>query len=114
MGLGHMIAVLFKAFFLFVVGTIAFGLFVALMALIFGGVGVWPLKNYVLNDFWQNAFAWGTLIFFLAVPLIAFITWLIRRMMNVKSQNRYIGWTFGGLWALGWVCASLLAASIGE
>jgi phage shock protein PspC (stress-responsive transcriptional regulator) len=111
-GLGHMIAVLFKAFFLFVVGTIAFGLFVGLMALIFGGVGVWPLKNYVLNDFWQNAFAWGTLLFFLAVPLIAFITWLIRRMMNVKSQNRYIGWTFGGLWALGWVSASLFAASI--
>jgi hypothetical protein len=111
-GIGHMIAVLFKAFFLFVVGTIAFGLFVALMALIFGGVGVWPLKNYVLNDFWQNAFAWGTLLFFLAVPLIAFITWLIRRMMNIKSQNRYIGWTFGGLWALGWVCASLLAASL--
>ncbi len=48
-GLGHIIGVLFKAFFLFIAGTIAFFLFGGLMALIFGGVGVWPLKNYVLN-----------------------------------------------------------------
>ena len=111
-GLGHIIGVLFKAFFLFVAGTIAFGLFVALMGLIFGGVGVWPLKNYLLNGFWQNVFAWGTLLFFLGIPLIAFITWLIRRMMRIRSQKSYLGWMFGGLWALGWVSASLLAASL--
>lgn len=111
-GIGHIIGVLFKAFFLFIAGTIAFALFVALMGLIFGGVGVWPLKNYVLNGFWQNVFAWGTLIFFLGIPLIAFITWLIRRMMRVRSQRSYLGWMFGGLWALGWVSASLLAASL--
>ncbi|MES1217236.1 MAG: PspC domain-containing protein [Bacteroidota bacterium] len=109
---GHVIGVLFKAFFLFIAGTIAFGLFVGLMALIFGGVGVWPLKNYVLNGFWQNIFAWGTLLFFLGVPVIAFITWLVRRMMRVRSQKSYLGWMFGGLWALGWLSASLLAASL--
>jgi phage shock protein PspC (stress-responsive transcriptional regulator) len=113
-GVGHIIGVLFKAFFLFIAGTIAFALFVVLMGLIFGGVGVWPLKNYVLNGFWQNLFAWGTLLFFLAVPLVAFITWLVRRMMRVRSQNSYLGWIFGGLWTLGWICASLLAASIGN
>ncbi|HVZ56315.1 MAG TPA: PspC domain-containing protein [Chitinophagaceae bacterium] len=112
--IGHVIGVLFKAFFLFVAGTIAFALFVVLMALIFGGVGAWPLKNYVLSGFWQNMFAWGTLLFFLGVPLVAFITWLVRRMMRVRSQNRYLGWMFGGLWTLGWICASLLAASIGN
>ncbi|TAL43090.1 MAG: PspC domain-containing protein [Chitinophagaceae bacterium] len=111
-GLGHVIGVIFKAFFFLVAGSIAFGLFVALLALIFGGVGFWPLKNYVLNGFWQNAFAWGTLLFFLGIPLVAFITWLIRRIMKVKSQNNYLGWTFGGLWALGWVSVCLLVASI--
>ena len=111
-GIGHVIGVLFKAFFLFVAGTIAFGLFVGLMALIFGGVGVWPLKNYVLNGFWQNVFAWGTLIFFLGVPVVAFITWLVRRMMRVRSQKSYLGWMFGGLWTLGWISASLFAASL--
>jgi phage shock protein PspC (stress-responsive transcriptional regulator) len=111
-GLGRIIGVLFKAFFFLIAGSIAFGLFVALLALIFGGVGLWPLKNYVLNGFWQNTFAWGALLLFFGVPLIAFITWLIRRIMKVKSQNNYLGWTFGGLWALGWVSVSLLVASI--
>jgi phage shock protein PspC (stress-responsive transcriptional regulator) len=110
--LGHVIGVIFKAFFFLVAGSIAFGLFVALLALMFGGVGLWPLKNYVLNGFWQNVFAWGTLILFLGIPLIAFITWLIRRIMRVKSQNNYLGWTFGGLWVLGWVSVSLLVASL--
>jgi phage shock protein PspC (stress-responsive transcriptional regulator) len=111
-GLGHVIGVLFKAFFLFIAGSIAFGLLVALMALIFGGIGIWPVKNFLLDGFWQNAFAWGTLFLFLAVPIIALITWLIRRMMRVRSQNSYLGWIFGGLWTLGWISASLFAASM--
>jgi phage shock protein PspC (stress-responsive transcriptional regulator) len=111
-GLGQVIGVIFKAFFLLIAGTIAFGLLVGLMALIFGGIGLWPIKNFILEGFWQNAFAWGTLLFFLAVPIIAFITWLVRRMMRVRSQNSYLGWTFAGLWVLGWICASLFAASM--
>jgi len=82
------------------------------MALIFGGIGIWPVKNFLLDGFWQNAFAWGTLFLFLAVPIIALITWIIRRMMRVRSQNSYLGWIFGGLWTLGWISASLFAASM--
>ncbi|HEY2720338.1 MAG TPA: PspC domain-containing protein, partial [Chitinophagaceae bacterium] len=111
-GIGHVIGVLFKAFFLFIAGSIAFGLLVGLMALIFGGVGVWPIKNFLLDGIWQNAFAWGTLFLFLAVPIVALITWIIRRMMRVRSQNSYLGWIFGGLWTLGWISASLFAASM--
>ena len=58
------------------------------MALIFGGIGIWPVKNFLLDGFWQNAFAWGTLFLFLAVPIIALITWLIRRMMRVRSTKQ--------------------------
>jgi phage shock protein PspC (stress-responsive transcriptional regulator) len=111
-GIGHIIGVLFKAFFLFIAGTIAFALFVVLLGSIMGGIGVWPVKNFILDGFWQNAFAWGTLIFFLGIPLIAFIVWLIRRIMRVKSRRSYLGWTFGGLWTVGWVSATLLAASL--
>jgi phage shock protein PspC (stress-responsive transcriptional regulator) len=111
-GVGHIIGVLFKAFFLFIAGTIAFALLVVLMGLIFGGVGVWPLKNFVLNGFWQNVFAWGTLLFFIGVPIVAFITWLIRRMMNVRSQKSYLGWMFAGLWTLGWISAAFFVASL--
>ena len=111
-GIAHIFGVIFKAFFLFIAGTIAFGLFVALLGLLFGGVGVWPIKNFFLDGFWENAFAWGTLVLFLGVPLIGFIVWLLRRIMRVKSKHNYMGWTFGGLWALGWVSVCCFVASL--
>jgi phage shock protein PspC (stress-responsive transcriptional regulator) len=113
-GLGHAIGVLFKVFFLFIAGTIAFALFVAVMALIFGGVAWWPINDFLWTSKWQQAYAWGTLIFFLLVPLVGFITWLIRRILRVRSRRSYLGWTFGFLWTIGWVAAILLAASISK
>jgi phage shock protein PspC (stress-responsive transcriptional regulator) len=111
-GIGHVIGVLFKAFFLFVAGSIAFALFIALIGVLIGGVSVWPLKNFIIDGVWQNLYGWGTLILFLGVPLVGFIVWLLRRIMKVKSHNNYLGWTFGGLWALGWVSVTLFVASL--
>jgi phage shock protein PspC (stress-responsive transcriptional regulator) len=111
-GLAHAIGVIFKVFFFFIAGTIAFALFVALMALIFGGMAWWPINNFLWTSNWQQMFAWGTLIFFFAVPLIAFITWVIRRILRSRSQRNYLGWTFGFLWTIGWVSATLLAVSL--
>jgi phage shock protein PspC (stress-responsive transcriptional regulator) len=113
-GLGHAIGVIFKVFFLFIAGSIAFALFVSLIVLLFGGIAWWPINNFLWTSNWQQAFAWGTLIFFLVVPLVGFITWMIRRIIRAKSKNNYLGWTFGGMWALGWVAATLLAASIAK
>ncbi len=113
-GLGHAIGVLFKAFFLFIAGTIAFGLFVALLVLIFGGVAWWPINNFLWTSQSQQLYAWGTLIFFLGVPLIGFITWLIRRILRVKSRNNYLGWTFAFLWTIGWVVATLFGVSLSK
>lgn len=118
-GIGHAIGVLFKAFFIFILGSIAFGLFVGLMMLVFGGGAMlWPLKQaileFALDGFWQNTFFWGTVIFFLIVPLVGFITWLIRRIMRVKSQRHYLGWTFGGLWTIGWLSLVLLVSSLAK
>jgi hypothetical protein len=110
-GIGHAIAVLFKVFFLFIAGTIAFGLFVALMAIIFGGVAWWPFNDYLWTNNWQPIFAWGTLILFLGIPLIGFIVWLIRRIIGVKSRSNYLGWIFGGLWTLGWVSVIMLVST---
>lgn len=108
-GIGHAIGVLFKVFFLFVAGTIAFALFVLLLAFTLGGVAR-PFNDFILNGFWQHASLWGIMIFFLAVPLVGIITWTVRRAMRVKSQNRYLGWTFSGLWTLGWISLFLFIA----
>ena len=110
-GIGHAIGVLFKAFFLFIAGTIAFALFVTVLVFTVGGVAQ-PFQDFILNGFWQKAYLWGTLIFFLAVPLIGIITWIVRRLMKVRSQNRYLGWTFAGLWTLGWISLMLFIASM--
>lgn len=108
------LGILFKAFFLFIAGIIAFALLIALGALMVAGVGVFPLKNFFLEGFWQNALAWATLLLFLGIPVVAFITWLVRRIMGVRSGNKYLGYTFGGLWFIGLVCGGLLAASIAQ
>lgn len=111
-GIGHAIGVLFKVFFLFIAGTIAFGLFVALISVLFSGPAWWPINNFLWTSGKQQFLAWATLILFLIVPLIGFITWIIRRIIRSKSKSNYMGWTFGGLWALGWVAMAFFVASI--
>ncbi len=111
-GLGHVIAVLFKVFFLFIAGTIAFALFVGLIAFLFGGIAWSPVNDFLWTSNWQQIYAWGTLIFFIIVPLVGFIIWVVRRITKVKSRSNYLGWTFGALWTIGWIAAILLASSI--
>ncbi len=113
-GIGHVIGVLFKAFFLFIGGIVAISIFFTLLALIFAGVGLMPFKNFILEGFWENTYAMATLVLFLGVPLVAFLTWVIRRLMRVRSQNRFLGFIFGSLWVLGLISLICLIASIGS
>jgi phage shock protein PspC (stress-responsive transcriptional regulator) len=106
--------IMFKAFFLFFAGILVFAMLMGLLALMIGGVSVFPLKDFFLQGFWQNALAWTTLLLFLGVPVIAFFTWVVRRIIGVKSKNRYIGYTFGGLWIIGLIAGIILAASIAK
>ena len=111
-GIAHIIGVLFKAFFLFIVGMITLALFGALMGLLFGGVPIMSLKEFLLEGFWQNSLAWLTVLLFLGLPIIALITWLIRRIMGVRSRNHYLGYVFGTLWFIGIVSAAMLTGSV--
>jgi len=113
-GIGHVIGVLFKAFFIFVAGCIALSLFAVLMVFIFGGVAWWPINNFLWSSSWQKLLAWSTLLFFITVPVIAFITWLIRRVLKVRSKNHYLSWVFGGLWLIGLFSAIAFGISIGH
>jgi hypothetical protein len=38
--------------------------------------------------------------------------WLIRRIIGVRSTSNYLGWIFGGLWALGWISVIMLVTSM--
>ncbi len=111
-GIGHVIGVLFKAFFLFIAGIIVFALFIALMSILFSGGVVYGLKDYILSGFWQNLMAFNTIALLLGVPIIAAVVWLIRRISGARSNSSYLGWTFGSLWTIGLVSAVILAAQI--
>lgn len=111
-GVGNVIAMIAKIFAYFIIGCVCFGLVMALFALGVFSIGVFPLKDYILKGSWQNVFAWGTLILFIAVPIIGIITWLIRRIAKMRSNSRILNLTFGSLWTLGWICIILLISSI--
>ena len=111
-GIAHVIGVLFKAFFLFIAGVIVFALFIALMSILFSGGVVYGLKDYVLSGFWQNLMAFNTIALLLGVPIIAAVVWLIRRISGARSNNSYLGWTFGSLWTIGLISAIVLVAQI--
>lgn len=112
--LANAIGILFKAFFLFLAGILAFTILVALLGMIAGSVSVFPLKSFFLEGFWQNFLAWTTLILFLFVPAIGLLTWLVRRIIGATAGSKYLGFTFGGLWTLGWISVILLIASIAQ
>ncbi|HUS00325.1 MAG TPA: PspC domain-containing protein, partial [Chitinophagaceae bacterium] len=108
--LGDIIIVLLKIFLYFWLGVFALTAFgFAIVA-----TGIFPFKDYLLKEGWQNALAWGTLIFFIYVPVIGIITWIIRRIAKIKSNSRMMRWGVVILWTLGWVCFISLIASLSK
>jgi phage shock protein PspC (stress-responsive transcriptional regulator) len=113
-GLGNVIAMIFKIFAYFIIGCVGLGLIAGLFVLAVFSIGVFPLKDFIIHNDYQNLFAWGTLFFFIAVPIIGILTWIIRKIARSKSNGNILGWTFGALWVVGWVCFILLVTSIGR
>jgi phage shock protein PspC (stress-responsive transcriptional regulator) len=111
-GLANVITILVKAFVYFIVGIVAFALFMASIGLLVGGVSVYPLHDFVLEGSTQHLAAWGTLILFFAVPVIALLVFIIRRLMRVKKSNPLIGYTFTALWLVGLICFLTLIGTL--
>ena len=110
--LGNIIVTLFKVFAYIVLGCIALSLIVALFSIAIVSIGLFPLKEFVLTDGWQSVLAWGTLIFFIGVPVVGVITFIIRRIAKIKSRNRMMRFSFLGLWILGIICFVSLIGSV--
>lgn len=111
-GLGNVIAMIAKIFAYFIIGCVCFGLVMGLFGLGILSIGVFPLKDFILKGSWENFYAWGTLVLFIAVPIIGIITWLIRRIAKMRSNSKILRLTFGSLWTLGWVCIVMLFATV--
>lgn len=113
-GLGNVIAMIAKIFAYFIIGCVGFALVMALFGLAVASIGLFPLKDFLIGGDYQNALAWGTLVFFIAVPIIGIITWIIRKIARSKSNGRILGFSFGAMWVIGWICFICLLASISQ
>jgi hypothetical protein len=98
----------------FILGCVGLSIIVALFAVATVAIGLFPLKDFVLTNGWQSIFAWGTLIFFIAVPVIGIITFIIRRFARIKKSNKLMRWSFVGLWIIGIASFVGLLISIGR
>lgn len=106
--IGSVIGIIFKAFFLFVAGTIAFALIMALIAGLIGGASVLPLKDFLIGGFTSNILLTLSLVGFVLVPIVALIVFIVRRTMGIKTKNNYLGAIFAGLWTIGLFAAIML------
>jgi len=110
--LGDVIILLFKIFAYFIIGCIAISVVATLFGFGIAAIGLFPVKDFVLTEGWQNVFAWGTLIFFIAVPIIGIITWIIRRLAKIKTNRKMLRISFVAMWVLGLVCFIGLITSV--
>ena len=110
--LGDVISLIFKIFAYFILAVVLFALVVALFALGIFFTGLLPLKGYFITDGWQNMLAWGAFIFFIWVPVIGIITWIIRRIAKIKSNSSAMRFGFVAMWIVGLICIIGLAASL--
>ncbi len=100
-GIANALAILIKAFVYFIVGIIAFVLFMVSIGLLVGGVSVYPLHDFLLLGSTQHFAAWGTILLFLGIPIISLLVFIIRRLMGVKKSNPLIAYGFTALWIVG-------------
>lgn len=113
-GFGRFIVGVLKFIVFFVLGVMAIGMIAGLVALFAGFNMLLPLKDYAVNSSQIQGYAWSTLIFFIAVPVVALVQWLVRRIAGSKFKSPYIALTFGVLWALGWVSLVMLVATVSK
>ena len=104
-GLSRIIVVIVKVFVYFILGSILFALVAALFGAGVASTGLLTVAYpYVLAGNAEKILAWGTLIFFIWIPVIAIVTWIIRRLTGKRGNSSALTLTFIGLWTLGWVC----------
>ncbi len=111
-GAGHVIKVIVKVFVYFFLGCILLSVVGSLFAVGVVLTGLLPAYSYVLDSRYQEILAWCSLVFFVWVPVIAIVTWIIRKLTGKKGNSGIIRLTFLSFWILGVICFVNLIISI--
>ena len=113
-GFFRFIAAIFKVFVFFILGILALVLFALGTSAILVGAALMPLKNFMVNSNLIQLYGWGTIFLFVILPIVALLVYLIRKIIGVKSKSAWLGWTWGGLWVLGWFSVVMLFVTISK
>jgi phage shock protein PspC (stress-responsive transcriptional regulator) len=113
-GVVKVITFIVKAFVYTILTIIGLAMFLVLFAIGVTSFSLFPLKDFLISGIWQNAFAWGTLVFFIVVPIIGILTWAIRRIGKIKRNSFALRATFISLWIVGWVALMGLVVTLGK
>jgi len=111
-GLGRVLGIIFKAFFILIAGSIALGLFGGLIGMVFAGSVAMPFTRFFLDGWEQHVLLWTGVVLSMGIPLLALIVWIIRRIAGVRTQRHYLGYVFAVLWFIGVTCSLITAANV--
>ncbi len=111
-GLGRVLGIVFKAFFILIAGSIALGLFGGLIGVVFAGAVAMPFTQFFIEGWEQHALLWTGVVLSMGIPLLALIVWLIRRIAGVRTQRHYLGYVFAVLWIIGITSALITVGTI--
>lgn len=110
--LGDIISMIFKIIGYFILAIVLIATVSSLFGIGIVVTGLLPLKSYFINDGWQSILAWGAFIFFIWVPVIGIITWIIRKIARIHNNSNIMRFSFGAMWVLGLFCFIGLLASL--
>jgi phage shock protein PspC (stress-responsive transcriptional regulator)/heme/copper-type cytochrome/quinol oxidase subunit 2 len=111
-GFGSILALIIKAFALFMVGIMVFSLLMLLLSGSIAGVTVLPLKNFILDGGIDYLLFYATLIGVIFIPLAAILFWVIRIFIKNKRNYPVVGWVTGIGVTAGIIAAIFLGARI--
>jgi len=110
--LGNIIVFFVKAFAYFVIGSVVLSLLIGLFVAAAVLIGYSNIKDFVLAGGWENFYAWGTLLFFICIPIVAILAWLIRRIAKIRRSSNLMRYSFLAMWVFGIFCFISLLVSL--
>ena len=112
--IGKAITICIKIFVYGILSIIGVSLLAALFGIGVAGTSLLPLKGFILDDGAQTWAAFGTILFFVWVPILAIVTAIIRKIAGFKKSNIWVRSSFIALWIFGWICLFYFFSSLGN
>jgi phage shock protein PspC (stress-responsive transcriptional regulator) len=112
--IGKLLTIVVKVIFYTFLGIILISLLAALFGIGVAGTSLLPLKGFILENGAQSWAAYGTILLFIWVPILAIVTAIIRKLAGFKKANVWVRSGFISLWVLGWICLFYFFSSLGN